>query len=64
VGGGTGMRDDAAPHPALRYARATLPARGRANDLGRAALHLIASGLIGEPVPPVMTSGGAQKKNS
>ena len=23
-------------------------------------LHLIACGLIGEPVPPVMTSGGAQ----
>ena len=26
--------------------------------------HLIACGLIGEPVPPVMTSGGPQKKNS
>jgi hypothetical protein len=26
--------------------------------------HLIACGLIGEPVPPVITSGGPQKKNS
>ena len=26
--------------------------------------YLIAWGLIGEPVPRVMTSGGAQKKNS
>jgi hypothetical protein len=26
--------------------------------------HLIACGLIGEPVPPVMISGGPQKKNS
>jgi hypothetical protein len=30
---------------------------------GRATAHLMASGLIGEPVAPVMTSGGAQKKN-
>jgi hypothetical protein len=27
-------------------------------------LYLIACGLIGEPVPPVMMSGGPQKKNS
>ncbi len=26
--------------------------------------HFIACGLIGEPVPPVMMSGGPQKKNS
>lgn len=26
--------------------------------------YLIACGLIGDPVPPVITSGGAQKKNS
>jgi hypothetical protein len=26
--------------------------------------YLIACGLIGEPVPPVMISGGPQKKNS
>jgi hypothetical protein len=26
--------------------------------------HLIACGLIGEPVPPVIASGGPQKKNS
>jgi hypothetical protein len=26
--------------------------------------HLIACGLMGEPVPPVITSGGPQKKNS
>jgi hypothetical protein len=28
------------------------------------ANHLIACGLIGEPVAPVITSGGPQKKNS
>jgi hypothetical protein len=28
------------------------------------APHLIACGLIGDPVPPVMMSGGPQKKNS
>ena len=26
--------------------------------------HLIACGLMDEPVPPVITSGGPQKKNS
>ena len=30
----------------------------------RGCSHLIACGLIGEPVPPVMISGGPQKKNS
>ena len=29
-----------------------------------AATYLIACGLIGLPVPPVMISGGPQKKNS
>src|SRR3954454_12305979 len=29
-----------------------------------AVTYLIASGLTGEPVPPVITRGGAQKKNS
>jgi hypothetical protein len=28
------------------------------------ARHLIACGLIGDPVAPVITSGGPQKKNS
>ena len=37
--------------------------RSRQAPAGRPP-HLIASGLIGEPVPPVMLSGGAQKKNS
>ena len=30
----------------------------------RPRVYLIACGLIGEPVPPVMISGGPQKKNS
>ena len=30
----------------------------------QAPAYLIACGLIGEPVPPVMISGGPQKKNS
>ena len=42
--------------------------RERANAVrGREAKeqrYLIACGLIGEPVPPVMTSGAPQKKNS
>ena len=40
--------------------------RGNERKLGLAstARYLIACGLIGEPVPPVMTSGGPQKKNS
>jgi hypothetical protein len=29
-----------------------------------ALTYLIACGLIGDPVPPVITSGGPQKKNS
>ena len=33
-------------------------------DDGHPPRHLIACGLIGEPVPPVMISGGPQKKNS
>jgi hypothetical protein len=28
------------------------------------SIYFIACGLIGDPVPPVMTSGGPQKKNS
>ena len=41
-------------------------ADGSRSSLARDALrdHLIACGLIGEPVPPVMISGGPQKKNS
>jgi hypothetical protein len=44
--------------------------RGKSNILrmlgGAAPLrpHLIACGLSGEPVPPVMISGAPQKKNS
>jgi hypothetical protein len=34
----------------------------KAPSVGRS--YLIACGLIGEPVPPVMTSGAPQKKNS
>jgi hypothetical protein len=33
-------------------------------DCRGAGRYLIACGLIGEPVPPVMISGGPQKKNS
>ena len=41
-------------------------ARGRDGSRMRetATGYLIACGLIGEPVPPVMISGGPQKKNS
>ena len=45
-------------HDALRASDAT-----RFEPCGPAG-YLIACGLIGEPVPPVMTSGGPQKKNS
>ena len=42
------------------------PVHGRVEPRRRriADDHLIACGLIGEPVPPVMMSGGPQKKNS
>jgi hypothetical protein len=37
----------------------------RVTEIGLAPIYyLIACGLIGEPVPPVMISGGPQKKNS
>jgi hypothetical protein len=36
------------------------PLRGEREKKG----YLIACGLIGDPVPPVMISGGPQKKNS
>ena len=39
-------------------------ATGLPAGAGRAPSHLIASGLSGEPVPPVMLSGAAVKKNS
>ena len=44
--------------PTRLAALATLPLRGRDEN------YLIACGLIGEPVPPVMISGVPQKKNS
>ena len=47
--------------------RQRLGERARADVVESRRLHgpyLIASGLIGEPVPPVMTSGGPVKKNS
>ena len=47
--------------------RQRLAERARADVVESRRLHgpyLIASGLIGEPVPPVMTSGGPVKKNS
>jgi hypothetical protein len=39
-------------------------AAGRRRSRASLTYHLIACGLIGEPVPPVITSGGPQKKNS
>jgi hypothetical protein len=36
----------------------------RASGEIKAAVYLIACGLIGEPVPPVIINGGPQKKNS
>jgi hypothetical protein len=36
----------------------------RRESSGTAKPYLMAWGLIGEPVAPVMTSGGPQKKNS
>jgi hypothetical protein len=33
-------------------------------QITRSPAHLIACGLIGEPVAPVITNGGPQKKNS
>jgi hypothetical protein len=44
--------------------RRSSPSSVRDADRGRADRYLIACGLIGEPVPRVITRGGAQKKNS
>jgi 5-oxoprolinase (ATP-hydrolysing) len=52
-------RSDQEITPTRRGARGDLPPPG-----GGEASHFIACGLIGEPVPPVMISGGPQKKNS
>jgi hypothetical protein len=38
--------------------------RGGKGSLFERGAYLIACGLIGEPVPPVMISGEPQKKNS
>ena len=50
-----------AKKPGSRICDAALHAASRA---GHAQLYLIACGLIGLPVPPVMISGGPLKKNS
>ena len=55
------------PHrPAARLliARLAAPIDGASDFGGHGGDYLIACGLIGEPVPPVMISGGPQKKNS
>ena len=43
--------------------RGSLRSRLRVTELHR-RYYFTACGLIGEPVPPVMISGGPQKKNS
>ncbi len=57
------------PSPALRAsAKGTLPHKGGGpvphSVRSFPSPHLIACGLMGDPVPPVMMSGGPQKKNS
>jgi hypothetical protein len=60
---------DPAIHAKFELVEAPYGPRGRARGVtteiaALAASYLIACGLIGEPVPPVMMSGGPQKKNS
>ena len=43
---------------------ASLAPQGDGKSSSLSLPYLIACGLIGEPVPPVMISGGPQKKNS
>ena len=67
-------RAGSSPQTALHRAARGSPARRAAHSLSRLArlagegrqrsAHFIACGLIGLPVPPVMISGGPQKKNS
>ena len=38
--------------------------QGDGETVALSLAYLIACGLIGEPVPPVMINGGPQKKNS
>jgi hypothetical protein len=53
----------AMPGPSPFEARLRLAPQGDGPD-DRILAYLIACGLIGEPVPPVMISGGPAKKNS
>ena len=46
-----------------RFITASLPAN-RAQKVTVVSRYFIACGLIGLPVPPVMISGGPEKKNS
>ena len=61
---------DAAASPMPRLppvTRARLPSRRNEGATASSTAgrdHFIACGLIGEPVPPVMISGGPQKKKS
>ena len=59
-GGVAGEKDTCKRANAPRVDRRASPPRLCENR----RLYLIAIGLMGEPVPPVMMSGGAQKKNS
>jgi hypothetical protein len=50
--------------PGQSPAMTTREGKRLVNCFRRSARYLIACGLIGEPVPPVMISGAPQKKNS
>ena len=68
LNGEGGLRAIAISRASYRNALTRLPGvearRDGATLLPGRDIYLIACGLIGEPVPPVMISGGPQKKNS
>ena len=60
----TGIPPGPSPFEAPPAREAGVAPQGDGETVELSLAYLIACGLIGEPVPPVMINGGPQKKNS
>jgi hypothetical protein len=60
----TGIPPGPSPFEAPPAQEAGVAPQGDGETVALSLAYLIACGLIGEPVPPVMINGGPQKKNS
>jgi hypothetical protein len=60
----TGIPSGPSPFEASPAQEAGVAPQGDEEIVELSLAYLIACGLIGEPVPPVMINGGPQKKNS